>query len=55
MSELDKIKDWCTTVDIMYTEGPMPLNWTNILKQVRSDLTSFVEDGGWNFLLDDGS
>ena len=39
----------------MYTEGPMPLNWANILKQIRSDLTAFVEDGGWNFLLEEQS
>jgi nucleosome binding factor SPN SPT16 subunit len=31
------IKDWLDSVDIAFTEGPLNLNWTTIMKTVVSD------------------
>ncbi|TNV85367.1 hypothetical protein FGO68_gene4788 [Halteria grandinella] len=49
---LDTIKSWLNGSDILYSEGPMCLNWTNILQHIREDFEGFVEDGGWSFLRD---
>jgi nucleosome binding factor SPN SPT16 subunit len=50
MESLDDIKSWLDSCDIVFSEGPMPLNWTVVLQQIREDLGAFVEDGGWAFL-----
>ena len=34
------------------------LNWQTVLQSIKADINSFIEDGGWNFLVvddDDGS
>lgn len=31
MEHLDMIKEWVNESDIVYTEGPISLNWTQIL------------------------
>ncbi len=33
----------------------MSLNWQNLLTQIRSDIGSFIEQGGWSFLQDFGN
>ncbi|CAD5219494.1 unnamed protein product [Bursaphelenchus okinawaensis] len=50
---LDGIKDWLNSCDIRYSEGPMSLNWNNIMKRVIDEPETFFEEGGWNFLLAD--
>ncbi|GLI81931.1 FACT complex subunit spt16 [Penicillium ochrochloron] len=47
---LEGVKDWLDSVDIAYTEGPLNLNWTTIMKTVVSDPYGFFADGGWSFL-----
>ncbi|KAJ5476949.1 FACT complex subunit s.t1.c16 [Penicillium diatomitis] len=47
---LEGVKDWLDSVDIAYTEGPLNLNWTTIMKTVVSDPYGFYADGGWSFL-----
>lgn len=47
---LEGVKDWLDSVDIAYTEGPLNLNWTTIMKTVVSDPHGFFVDGGWSFL-----
>ncbi|EPS27400.1 FACT complex subunit spt16 [Penicillium oxalicum] len=47
---LEGVKDWLDSVDIPYTEGPLNLNWTTIMKTVVSDPYGFFADGGWSFL-----
>lgn len=37
-------------MDIAFTEGPLNLNWTTIMKTVVSDPYGFFSDGGWSFL-----
>lgn len=44
--------DFYSQCEIRYTEGPMSLNWANIMKTIVDDPTSFFENGGWNFLAD---
>ena len=53
MESLDMIKTWLDEMDILYSEGPIPLNWTTILQQIREDIGSFISQGGWGFLHDD--
>ena len=50
MESLDMIKDWLDTSEIIYTEGPISLNWNALLSQIRSDIGGFIEQGGWSFL-----
>ena len=50
---LDGVKDWLDSVDIPFSEGPLNLNWTTIMKTVTSDPHSFFADGGWSFLSTD--
>lgn len=47
---LEGVKDWLDSVDIAFTEGPLNLNWTTIMKTVVSDPYTFFADGGWSFL-----
>lgn len=47
---LEGVKDWLDSVDIAFTEGPLNLNWTTIMKTVVSDPYGFFADGGWSFL-----
>lgn len=47
---LDAVKDWLDSVDIPISEGPLNLNWGQIMKTVTADPHSFFTDGGWSFL-----
>lgn len=49
-SSLDSIKGWLTQSEIRYTEGPISLNWTKIMKTIVDDPKHFFETGGWSFL-----
>ncbi|KAI6182216.1 FACT complex subunit [Aphelenchoides bicaudatus] len=48
---LDSVKDWLNSCDIRYSEGPMSLNWNNIMKTIVQDPEAFFADGGWDFLV----
>ena len=37
-------------MDIIFSEGPLNMNWTVVLKNIRGDLESFINDEGWDFL-----
>ena len=50
MESLEAVKDWLDSVDITFTEGPLNLNWSTIMKTVVSDPYGFFADGGWSFL-----
>lgn len=50
VESLESVKDWLDSVDIPFTEGPLNLNWTTIMKTVTSDPHGFFADGGWSFL-----
>ena len=50
VESLDRVKEWLDSVDIAYTEGPLNLNWSTIMKTVTTDPHQFFKDGGWSFL-----
>ncbi|KAI9473599.1 MAG: FACT complex subunit-domain-containing protein [Benjaminiella poitrasii] len=50
MSQLDNVKDWLDSVEVAFTEGPVNLNWSMIMKTVNDDPGEFYRNGGWNFL-----
>ncbi|PNS19613.1 FACT complex subunit spt16 [Sphaceloma murrayae] len=50
---LDQLKDWLDSVDIPFTEGPLNLNWGQIMKTVTADPHQFYADGGWSFLAEE--
>ncbi|KAI9495094.1 FACT complex subunit-domain-containing protein [Zychaea mexicana] len=50
MSQLDNVKDWLDSVEVAFTEGPVNLNWSMILKTVLADPADFYKNGGWGFL-----
>jgi nucleosome binding factor SPN SPT16 subunit len=39
-----------SSCDIAFSEGPLNLNWTTIMKTVNEDPVQFFKDGGWKFL-----
>ena len=50
MKQLDNVKEWLDSIDIAFTEGPINLNWDQIMKTVNEDPEGFFEEGGWSFL-----
>lgn len=52
MEYLDPIKSWLDATNLLFSEGPISLNWPNILNHIKEDFEGFVEDGGWSFLRD---
>ncbi|KAL2007163.1 hypothetical protein VTN00DRAFT_8601 [Thermoascus crustaceus] len=50
VESLEGVKDWLDSVDIAFTEGPLNLNWSTIMKTVVSDPHGFFAEGGWSFL-----
>ena len=55
----DAIQEWLTDMEITYTEGPMNLNWKQIMKTVDEDDRFYMtteedevteKEGGWEFL-----
>ena len=50
VESLDQVKDWLDSVEIPFSEGPLNLNWTTVMKTVTSDPHQFFVDGGWSFL-----
>lgn len=52
---LEEVKDWLDSVDIPFTEGPVNLNWGQIMKTVQEDPYEFYKEGGWSFLQTEGN
>ncbi|KAG0242359.1 FACT complex subunit spt16 [Actinomortierella wolfii] len=50
MAQLDNVKDWLDSMDIVYYEGPVNLNWGPIMKTIQEDPAEFYREGGWSFL-----
>ncbi|ORX52677.1 SPT16-domain-containing protein [Hesseltinella vesiculosa] len=55
MGQLDNVKDWLDSVEVAFTEGPVNLNWTMIMKTVNENPAEFFKEGGWSFLSNDGN
>ncbi|KAK4191577.1 FACT complex subunit-domain-containing protein [Podospora australis] len=53
VESLDDVKEFLDSVNIAYSEGPLNLNWSVIMKTVTQDPHQFFLDGGWGFLQND--
>ena len=50
IEHMEDIKSYLDTIGIIYSESVSPMNWTNVLLQIREEFESFLEEGGWKFL-----
>jgi nucleosome binding factor SPN SPT16 subunit len=50
VENLDPVKDWLDSVDIPFSQGPLNLNWTPIMKTIQANPYEFFKGGGWDFL-----
>ena len=53
VESLEDVKEFLNTSDIAFSEGPLNLNWSVIMKTVTADPHQFFLDGGWSFLQND--
>lgn len=53
VKNLDALKEYLDSCDISVTEGPVNLNWAQILSTIREDPYGFFSEGGWSFLSTD--
>jgi len=53
VKNLDGLKEYLDSCDIPVTEGPVNLNWGQILSTIREDPYGFFAEGGWSFLSTD--
>lgn len=47
---LDNVKEWLDSVDILVSEGPVNLQWNQILRTIQEAPYDFYSNGGWSFL-----
>ncbi|KAI4288662.1 MAG: hypothetical protein L6R35_002080 [Caloplaca aegaea] len=50
MESVEPVKEWLDSINIAYSEGPVNLNWSTIMKTITADPHQFFADGGWSFL-----
>lgn len=50
MENLDMLKTWADENDIFFAEGHFNMNWPNVIKTIKEDPDTFVQNGCWNFL-----
>ncbi len=50
IEHLDDIKSYLDEIGLIYSESIVPMNWTNVLQQIREDFEGFIDNGGWRFL-----
>ncbi|KAI4145361.1 MAG: hypothetical protein L6R39_003823 [Caloplaca ligustica] len=50
VESLEPVKEWLDSINIAYSEGPLNLNWSTIMKTIIADPHQFFVDGGWSFL-----
>lgn len=50
VEQLEDVKDWLDSSDIVFSEGPLNLSWPTIMKTVLADPHQFFLDGGWSVL-----
>ncbi|KAK0614179.1 transcription elongation complex subunit [Immersiella caudata] len=53
VESLDDVKEFLDSSDIAFSEGPLNLNWSVIMKTVTANTHQFFVDGGWGFLQND--
>lgn len=50
MAFLEQVKEWLDSMDVVFAESTINLNWSNIMKTINDDAAGFYETGGWSFL-----
>ncbi|CAJ0640789.1 14898_t:CDS:10 [Entrophospora sp. SA101] len=50
MSQLEGVKEWLDSIDILFYEGTLNLNWAQIMRNINKDPAGFYNNGGWSFL-----
>lgn len=53
IEHIEDIKSLLDEIKIIYSESIVPMNWTNVLQQIREDFQDFLDQGAWRFLQDD--
>ncbi|EGS18632.1 uncharacterized protein CTHT_0052370 [Thermochaetoides thermophila DSM 1495] len=53
VESLEDVKEFLDSSDIPFSEGPLNLNWSVIMKTVTANPHQFFLDGGWGFLQND--
>ncbi|KAH6630963.1 FACT complex subunit-domain-containing protein [Chaetomium sp. MPI-SDFR-AT-0129] len=53
VESLEDVKEFLDSSDLAYSEGPLNLNWSVIMKTVTANPHQFFVDGGWGFLQND--
>ena len=51
----DTLKAFFDEIDVIYSEGPVNMNWNNVMQEIRNNFDDWLEDGGWEFLVKDVS
>jgi len=49
----DQLKVFFDEINVIYSEGPVTLNWNNVMAEIRNNFSDWLEDGGWEFLIKD--
>lgn len=47
----EQLKAFFDEIDVIYSDGPVTLNWSNVLNEIRINFEDWLEDGGWEFLI----
>lgn len=47
IKDVEKVKDWLDSNNIIFYDNKISVNWNKFLQGVRSDFKKFVEDGAW--------
>jgi nucleosome binding factor SPN SPT16 subunit len=50
VEHIEVIKSYFDEIGIIYSESVVPMNWGNVLAQIRDDFEAFLGEGGWKFL-----
>ncbi|KAK4156291.1 FACT complex subunit-domain-containing protein [Chaetomidium leptoderma] len=53
VESLEDVKEFLDSSDLAFSEGPLNLNWSVIMKTVTANPHQFFVDGGWGFLQND--
>ncbi|KAL2257375.1 hypothetical protein VTK26DRAFT_253 [Humicola hyalothermophila] len=53
VESLEDVKEFLDSSDIAFSEGPLNLNWSVIMKMVTANPHQFFLDGGWSALQND--
>lgn len=47
IKDVEKVKDWLDSNNIIFYDNKISVNWNKFLQGVRMDFKKFVEDGAW--------